>query len=386
LLASRFYGEALESVAARSPDQFITAGLGSIQLWVSDPPPPDVEQVLVQIGRVEAHRVSRNESKWVVITDQPVTFDLLRVSQVQKFLGEQLVESGTYTRVRFSVAGVTVVAAGVEYSARAPGGYISLTRPFRVAEDQTTVLVLDFDGERSLRVTGQGRYILTPEARVLAQEPEHPSKRPGQEIEDIYGFPEGERDRQLREDKPVKRAEVEGNVESLTPDSLVVSGQSIVISPNAHTATRPEPGQKVLVEVTVQSDGSLVATRIEMPEETGRREQSARPEKTGPEVHKGENGPRHPELLEVEIEGEIQEISAGEWVIGGRRVQVSPDTRINRLGTIGDSARIRGIERDDGTILADEIIVISRTDQPNTPNVRESDGRGKGPDGKRPTP
>jgi hypothetical protein len=184
----------------------------------------------------------------------------------------------------------------------------------------------------------------------------------------------------------VKRAEVEGNVESLTPDSLVVSGQSIVISPDAHTATRPEPGQKVRVEVTVQSDGSLVATRIEMSEETGRREQSARSGKTGPEVHKGENGPRHPELLEVEIEGEIQEIYAGEWFIGGHRVQVSPDTRINRLGTIGDSARIRGIERDDGTILADEIIVISRTDQPNTPNVRESDGRGKGPEGKRPTP
>jgi hypothetical protein len=221
---------------------------------------------------------------------------------------------------------------------------------------------------------------------VLAQEPEHPSKRPGQEIEDIHGSPEGERDRQLREDKPVKRAEVEGNVESLTPDSLVVSGQSIVISPDTHTATRPEPGQKVRVEVTVQSDGSLVATRVEMSEELDRHEQAGRPEKAESQVDNSEDGGRRPEPLEVEIAGKVQEIYAGEWVIGGHRVQVSPDTRINRLGTIGDSARIRGIERDDGTILADEIIVISRTDQPNSPNVRESDGRGKGPEGKRPTP
>ena len=386
LLASQVYGDTLESVAARFPERLLAAGLGTIQLWAADPPPPDVEQVLVEINRVEAHRLSGNESEWVMISDHPVTFDLLRVAQIQKFLGEHHVASGTYTRVRFSVASVTVVAAGVEHSARVPSGYISLPRPFRVAEDRTTVVVLDFDGEQSLRVTGRGRYMLTPVVRVLAQEPGHPDKGPDQGKEDIGGAPGQERGGPLLKDKSARRAEVEGDVESLTPDSLVVSGKRISISPDTETGAKPELGQKARVEVAVQPDGSLMATRVERVERTGPPEQSMPPEKTGSPDDKSVNDLKRPKPLEVEIEGVVQEISNENWIIGGHPVQVRPDTRLNREATIRDFARVKGTEQDDGSILADQIIVTRAPNQQDPPDTRDDNGRGKHPGETRPSP
>jgi hypothetical protein len=367
LLTSRVYGDALESVSARSEDRYVTEGLGSIQLWAADPPPPDVEQVLIEMDRVEAHLASGKESRWVVITDEPATFDLLRVAQVQKFLGEQQVKAGTYTRLRFSVASVTVIAAGVEHAASVPSGYVNLPRPFRVAGDRTTVVVLDFDGQRSLRVTGQDRYMLTPVVRVMAQEPGRGTERSDQSKGDAPGNSDREINAPSQKESPGKRAEVEGDVESIDPDSLIVGGKRIAINPDTQTTAKPELGQQARVEVTIQRDGSLMATRVESSE---------RPQQSQGSGGKSRGETRDSELSEVEIEGKVQKISEGEWVVGGRVVRVKPETRINRAASIGDSARIKGTEQDDGTILANQIIVTPAAAQPSRPDARGGSSRG----------
>lgn len=169
--SSGAFGNAVERVSSRAPDRYAAAAPGTLQFWAVDPPPPEVEKVLIEVAKIEAHLVAGPDSQWVTITPEPQTFDLLRIATVQRFLGEQEVKPGTYTRVRFQINAATVVAGGRQYQAKIPSGTLSLTRPFRVVEGQTTVVFLDFDGARSLLASGQGKYILTPEIRVLVREP-----------------------------------------------------------------------------------------------------------------------------------------------------------------------------------------------------------------------
>jgi hypothetical protein len=178
---SEAYGDAVETVASRSQDRHVAAALGVLQVWAVDPPPPNVEKVLIEVGKIEAHLAAGADSQWTTITLEPQTFDLLHIATVQKFLGEQQIKPGTYTRVRFQINTAEVVASGKQSQAKVPSGSLNLTRPFRVAEGQTTVLLLDFDGAQSVRVTGQGEYIITPKIRVLAREPTEQGEKPDKE-------------------------------------------------------------------------------------------------------------------------------------------------------------------------------------------------------------
>jgi hypothetical protein len=43
-----------------------------------------------------------------------------------------------------------------------PSGEVKLNRPFELASNGTTITELDFDGNRSITLTGSGRYRMTP--------------------------------------------------------------------------------------------------------------------------------------------------------------------------------------------------------------------------------
>jgi hypothetical protein len=294
--SSEAYGNALEVVVAKAPETTLAAAPGLLQFRAIDPPPPDAEKVLVQVEGIETHRIVRGESRWTVISQEPQTFDLLRVADVQKFLGEQEVDPGTYTKVRFRVTSVTIVAGGQEHQARVPSGHISLSRPFRVEEGKTTVVLLDFDGGQSLRITGRGDYILTPVVRVLAEEPVDQSRERGRERE---RKPRRE-GTQLKERRAHQiKVEVEGIVEATSSDSLVVAGKRIFIVPDTQVEGTVEPGQRVEVEVVVQSDGTFLARKIEI-------EQKQRRDGQGRE----EGGTRS-----IEVEGVIKSIAAEHWFV-----------------------------------------------------------------------
>ena len=335
--SSQTFALAVETATAESPKPVVTArSPGILQLLATDPPPPNVEKVLITVNQIDIS--TSDKGPWINIIQEPQTFDLLRVAEVQKFLGQKPVEPGTYTQVRFLITGATVVIGGVERPAKVPGEMLKLGRPFIVEEGKTTSVTLDFDGARTLQIVGQDDFIIKPVVNVLVH------KQGQREKED-------EKEKQKRgPDKvteKVRRTEFEGQVESIAANRIVVHGVTITLAPSTRIEGKPEVGQKVEVETLIQPDGTYLAIKVEAKGEGKKDEKSSRNERGGASGRT------------VEISGAIQSITATEWIVDGQKVKLTAQTGVKGQATVGSTIKIEGTQQADGSILASEITIVS---------------------------
>jgi len=149
-----------------------TVEWGIIEIRVTDPPPPGVETANVTLTKIEVHQasdnVSDNASGWITIIDYEVTFDLFEIIDEADILGSENVTAGKYTQIRMyviEVAGLTT--DNVSYTADVPSGKLKLIKPFEVKEGWKTILTLDFDGDKSLKMTGKSKFKFSPVIKLL---------------------------------------------------------------------------------------------------------------------------------------------------------------------------------------------------------------------------
>lgn len=151
-----------------------TVGWGIIEIRVTDPPPPGVNSANVTLTKIEVHRasdnVSDNASGWITIIDYKVTFDLFEIIEEADILGSENVTTGKYTQIRMDVieiAGLTT--DNTTYIATVPSGKLKLIKPFEVKEGWITILTIDFDGDKSLTMTGKGKFKFSPVVKLLVE-------------------------------------------------------------------------------------------------------------------------------------------------------------------------------------------------------------------------
>jgi len=150
---------------------------GTIEIRVTDPPPPGVYSANVTLNRIEVHRVSDNvsgkESGWITIfeVEDGVTFDLFEVIDTPCVLGSDNVTVGKYTQIRVDVLGVEGLTKDMEpYEAEVPSGTLKFVRQFNVEDGVTTILTLDFDGDKSLVMTGkEDKFIFKPVVKLIVE-------------------------------------------------------------------------------------------------------------------------------------------------------------------------------------------------------------------------
>jgi len=149
---------------------------GIVEIRVTDPPPADVKSAIVHLSKIEVHRVSANvsgsdnKSGWITILEAPSSFDLMDVIGVEQLLGSANVTAGKYTQIRMDVDRVEVVTVdGDNFTAEVPSGKLKIVRPFNVEAGVTIVLTLDFDGSKSLIITGKGRAQFKPVVKLLIE-------------------------------------------------------------------------------------------------------------------------------------------------------------------------------------------------------------------------
>jgi hypothetical protein len=58
--------------------------------------------------------------------------------------------------------------AGRTANLEIPSGEVKLNRGFDLSADGATTIVLDFDGDRSIRETGNGRFMMTPVISIVS--------------------------------------------------------------------------------------------------------------------------------------------------------------------------------------------------------------------------
>jgi hypothetical protein len=157
----------------------------TLNLMIKDSPFSDARSLLVTFSEVTAHRT---EQAWTTLPfaggATSRTCDLKKLTDAQDVLGTGPLAAGQYTQVRLVVSraalyfdnaadGPPCAASIPEPAGRSapieiPSGEVKLIRPFQIGESGATTMLIDFDGDRSVRQTGSGRYMMTPVVTVVS--------------------------------------------------------------------------------------------------------------------------------------------------------------------------------------------------------------------------
>ena len=159
---------------------------GTFNLMLKDSPFSDAKSVLVTFSEVTAHRDTEADFTKVPFAAAATsrTCDLKKLQTAQDVLGVGTLPAGHYTQIRLIVSSATIhfdnaatgaacaatIAAPMGRSATVeiPSGEVKLNRQFTVPANGTTTMLLDFDGDRSIRETGNGRYMMSPVIAVVS--------------------------------------------------------------------------------------------------------------------------------------------------------------------------------------------------------------------------
>ena len=111
------------------------------------------------------------------------TCDLKKLANAQDVLGTGPLPAGHYTELRLLVSNATIyfdnassgsacastiaAPAGRSATVNIPSGDLRLNRQFDVTSPGTTTILLDFNGDQSVRDTGNGTYMMTPVISVV---------------------------------------------------------------------------------------------------------------------------------------------------------------------------------------------------------------------------
>ncbi|MGH7731312.1 MAG: DUF4382 domain-containing protein [Candidatus Eiseniibacteriota bacterium] len=117
--------------------------------------------------------VGANETAWEVVNDAPATYDLLTLrGGAFATLAEAIVPAGAYTQIRLKIGeGSNVVVDGTSYPLVVPSGAksgLKLIHNFTVASGGVADLTVDFDAEKSVFETVDGRWHLKPTITVTS--------------------------------------------------------------------------------------------------------------------------------------------------------------------------------------------------------------------------
>jgi hypothetical protein len=141
-------------------------GTGNFQLYLTDQPIDDAEEILVTISEIN---VQKAEEGFLTVWEGAKEYDLLALRDKEALILETGLEEGTYTQIRLVVASGQIVIDGETYDMTVPSSEVKIPVVFNIMEDGFTEIVLDFEAEHSIHVVNAGQseqYILRPVVRV----------------------------------------------------------------------------------------------------------------------------------------------------------------------------------------------------------------------------
>jgi len=128
---------------------------------------------------------------------------------------------------------------------------------------------------------------------------------------------------------PPEPFEFRGLIENYGADSWTVGGYSLAITPDTAVEGSPKQGLLAQVKAVRLGDGSLVAVQIVV----------------------------QPPTEEVQFEGLIQSLAAGEWIVEGVIVRLDEETVVEGKPALGAMAEVQGLLLADGAVLALRIVI-----------------------------
>lgn len=148
------------------------SGQGQIKITMVDAPAA-YDQINIVVNRVEVHSSGSDSSNgWFVINNNSATYNLLTLRNgASVILGDNSLDAGQYSQIRLILgSGSNIVANGVTFPLDVPSGEqtgIKLNHAFEIQSGVLYELMLDFDAEHSIVLTGNGQYKLKPVIRLV---------------------------------------------------------------------------------------------------------------------------------------------------------------------------------------------------------------------------
>ncbi len=148
-------------------------GTGKLIMQLTDAPSLNITEALVNISQIRVHYAGTNQNEtngtWIVVTNESQTFDLVQLQNATDVLGEVNLSAGWYTQIRLSVDKALVTIDGTQYDLKISSKNVKLIAPFLVEDNETLTLTLDFDVQKSIHETGNGKYIMKPTIKVIQE-------------------------------------------------------------------------------------------------------------------------------------------------------------------------------------------------------------------------
>ncbi|HOW33378.1 MAG TPA: DUF4382 domain-containing protein [Methanoregulaceae archaeon] len=106
---------------------------------------------------------------WITVMNETQSVDLMQFVNVSRVLGQKTLDTGTYTQIRLQIDSGTITVDDTDYPLTVPSGVLKLNRGFVLVPNETRMLTLDFNAEKSVVSTGSDKYLLKPVIAVLSE-------------------------------------------------------------------------------------------------------------------------------------------------------------------------------------------------------------------------
>lgn len=166
----------------------VVPGKGTLKIYLTDAP-GDYLEVNIIISKIEGHIAGDGEEgedkgSWEILKewDEGLLVNLIELEDVSMLLASLELEPKKYTQLRLFLEGdeeedawIVLNDSGLtEKPLEIPSVYqtgIKLNRPFEIVAGMITKLTIDFDAEKSVVKTGNGKYKLKPVIHVTSEIP-----------------------------------------------------------------------------------------------------------------------------------------------------------------------------------------------------------------------
>jgi len=134
--------------------------VGTLQLILKDNPVEDAAEIWVTIDRIRVHKAS--PENFIVVSEEELPpVNLLALQDTPLTIVDGELGAGHYNQIRMRVVAGTIVfmvdEEPIGYEMKMPSNEIKIPVQFKIEENATLQIILDFDAIESIKVTKQGK-------------------------------------------------------------------------------------------------------------------------------------------------------------------------------------------------------------------------------------